>query len=46
MSLSDIKKEDLEKLTPEQLAELKVQVEDLIAEIDSMIEECDEVLNS
>ena len=44
--LSDIKKEDLEKLTPEELADLKVEVEDLIAKLDSLIEECDETLNS
>lgn len=44
--LSDIKKEDLEKLTPEELADLKVEVEDLIEKLDSMIEECDEALNS
>lgn len=43
--LSDIKKEDLEKLTPEELADLKVEVEDLIARLDNMIEECDERLN-
>ena len=44
--LSDIKKEDLENLTPEELADLKVKVEELIEELNNMIEECDETLNS
>jgi len=44
--LLDIKKEDLDKLTPEELADLKVEVEDLIIRLDNMIEECDELLNS
>lgn len=43
--LSDIKEEDLENLTPEELADLKVEVEDLIIRLDSMIDECDERLN-
>jgi len=43
--LSDIKKEDLDKLTPEELADLKVEAEDLRMRIESLIEECEEMLN-
>lgn len=40
-----IKKEDLENLTPEELADLKVETEELLSDIEEMIKECDEHLN-
>lgn len=43
--LLDIKTEDLDKLTPEELADLKVETEDLIIRLENMLEECDELLN-
>lgn len=42
MSLSDVKKEDLKKLTPEELAELKVETHELLLKIEEMIRECEE----
>ena len=43
--LSDIKKEDLDKLTPEELADLKAEAKELLLDIEEMIEECKENLN-
>lgn len=43
--LSDIKKEDLDNLTPEELADLKIEAEELKNRIESLIEECEEALN-
>lgn len=43
--LSDIKKEDLENLTPEELADLKVETEKLKMRIEELIKECEELSN-
>ncbi len=43
--LSDLKKEDLENLTPEELADLKVDAEELRLKIEELISECEELLN-
>lgn len=43
--LVDIKKEDLDKLTPEELADLKVETEDLKTDIENLIAKCDESLS-
>lgn len=43
--LADIKKEDLDKLTPEELADLKVETEELKMDIEDLIEKCDELLS-
>ncbi len=43
--LSDIKREDLENLTPEELADLKVETEKLKMRIEELILECEESLN-
>lgn len=43
--LSDIKKEDLEKLTPEELADLKVEIHELLLDVEELLEECKENLN-
>lgn len=43
--LSDIKKEDLKNLTPEELADLKVEAEELRIRIEDLIAECEESLN-
>lgn len=37
--LSDIKKEDLENLTPEELADLKVEIEEIKMKIEELMEE-------
>lgn len=42
----NISKEMLDNLSVEELADLKVEVDDLVAEADSIIELCDETLNS
>lgn len=42
----DISKEALNNLSIEELAELKVEVEELIIELDRIIETCNETLNS
>ena len=42
--LSDIKKEDLKNLTPEELADLKVETKELLLDIEEMIAECKENL--
>ncbi len=41
-----ISQEMIDNLSIEQLADLKVEVDDLIAEADSIIELCEESLNS
>ena len=43
--LVDIKKEDLDKLTPEELADLKVETEELKEDIEDLIAKCDESLS-
>lgn len=42
----EIKEEDLENLSAEELVDLKVELEDLIAKCDELIEMADESLNS
>ena len=42
----EISDELLENLSVDEIAELKVEVEDLISEFDNIIETCDEALNS
>ncbi len=42
----DISDEALKSLSMEQLADLKIEVDSLLTRIDSLIEDCDEVLNS
>lgn len=42
----DIMKNTQEKLTIEELIDLKIEAENLIENIDELIEECDEALNS
>lgn len=42
----DISKKALRDLTVEQLVDLKLEVDELAEKINSLIEECDEVLNS
>lgn len=42
----DISDEVLKSLSIEQLADLKVEVDELLERIDNLIEDCDEVLNS
>ena len=42
----EISQEVLENLTMEELAELKVEVDDLVEKTDEIIEICDEALNS
>lgn len=43
--LSDIKKENLENLTPEELVDLKVETEKLKMRIEDLIKECEDSLN-
>ena len=38
--------EMLEKLTTEELVDLKIEVDDLLARIDNLLEECEETINS
>lgn len=42
----NITKEELDNLSIEQLADLKVEVDELLQKIDNLLEECDETLNS
>lgn len=42
----DISQEELEKLSFEELADLKVEVDELILKLDSIMETCDEALQS
>ncbi len=42
----NISKEMLDNLSVEELADLKIEVDDLMAKADSIIELCDETLNS
>ena len=41
----DVVKEDLDKLTPEELADLKVETEELKMKIKELIAECEESSN-
>ena len=41
-----ISQEVLDNLSVEQLADLKVEIDDLMAEADSIIELCEETINS
>ena len=43
LELSD---ELLKNMSVDQLAELKVEVEDLLVKLDNILEDCNEVLNS
>ena len=42
----NIKVEDLEELTPEELADIKVESRDLIDDLDDIIMRCDNIINS
>lgn len=42
----NISEELLENLSIEELAELKVEVDDMVSKLDNIIEICDETLNS
>lgn len=42
----DISQESLKKLSMEQLADLKVEIDELLETIDNLIEKCDERLNA
>ncbi len=43
--LINITNEDLEKLSLEELADLKIELDDLMSRIDDMIKMCDEIIN-
>ena len=45
-NMLNISKEQLEKLSIEELADLKVKVDNLMNKINNAIEECDKALNS
>lgn len=45
-NMLNISKEQLEKLSIEELADLKVKVDNLMTKINNAIEECDKALNS
>ena len=45
-NMLNISDEQLENLSAEELADLKVDLEELINKIDDLIEECNEVINS
>lgn len=38
-------RENLKKITPEQLANLKVENDDILMKADELIEECNDILN-
>lgn len=38
--------EVLDKLTTEELVDLKIEVDDLLARIDNLLEDCEETINS
>ena len=42
----NISQEMLDNLSVEELAELKIEVEELLVELDDMIEKCNSTLNS
>lgn len=42
----EVSDELIQNLSIDQIAELKVEVEDLLEKLDSIIERCDETLNS
>lgn len=41
----NITNEDLEKLSLEELADLKIELDDLASKVNSMLNECDDILN-
>lgn len=45
-NMLNISKEQLEKLSIEELVDLKVEVDNLMNKINNAIEECDKALNS
>lgn len=45
-NMLNISKEQLEKLSIEELVDLKVEVDNLMNEINNTIKECEETLNS
>lgn len=45
-NMLNISEELLQNLSVEDLADLKVEVEDLLLKLDNIIEKCDEALNS
>ncbi len=44
--LSQITKEELKEMSMEEIADLKVETEDMIQKLDDIIDMCDEILNS
>lgn len=44
--LSQITKEELKEMSMEEIADLKVETEEMIQKLDDMIDMCNEILNS
>lgn len=44
-NIFNITEEDLKKMSPEEIAELKVDLEDASYKIRELLEDCDEILN-
>ena len=44
--LSQITKEELKQMSIEEIADLKVETEEMIQKLDDMIDMCNEILNS
>lgn len=44
--LREITEEELKNLSTEELADLKVETEDMIEDLDEIIARCDKILNS
>lgn len=42
----NITNEDLEKLSLEELADLKIELDDLILKVNDMLKTCDDILNN
>lgn len=42
----NITNEDLEKLSLEELADLKIELDDLVLKVNDMLKECDNILNN
>lgn len=41
----NITNEDLEKLSFEELADLKIELDDLVSKVNDMLKTCDDILN-
>lgn len=42
----NITNEDLEKLSLEELADLKIELDDLVLKVNDMLKTCDDILNN